>query len=124
MSKKKYANAAEKQRAWRIRHGQKKKVPLELRRGEKLGSQSGDIRTKKEGESWEAYRKYVESAVLKAEYREKGAVVPQIEEGVSTGAKRSAGGYKEPEFSEDYYEIRRKYESDLVALIKKQRGEK
>jgi hypothetical protein len=124
MAEKKYKNAAEKQRAWRIRHGQKVKVPLEVRRGEKTGSQSGDIRGKKEGETWEAYDKYLKSAILKAEYREKGAVIPPKDKGISTGAKRSIGGYKEPIFPEGYYELREKYERDLEALTEKQKEKK
>lgn len=127
MSKKKYANAAEKQKAWRIRHGQLRKVPLELRRGERLGAQEADLRDKKSEESWSDYHKYLLSAVGKARTRQKSDVVSQKdkdENGDSKRARRSVGGYKEPQFSEDYYEIRRKYESDLEALMKKQKGGK
>ena len=125
--KKKYANAAEKQRAWRLRHGQPRKVPLEIRRGERTGASETELRERKEGESWEEYHSYLSKSVSTARRRQEivGGAVSEIndEEG-SLGAKRSMGGYKEPEFPEEYYEIRRKYESDLVALIKKQRGEK
>jgi hypothetical protein len=56
--KRKYKNAAEKQKAFRLRHGQKVKVPVEIRRGEKLGSQETDLRAKKEGETWDGAEIY------------------------------------------------------------------
>ena len=122
MTKKKYKNAAEKQKAYRLRHGQKPKVPLEIRRGEKLGSQEGDLRARKEGETWEGYHMYIKGAIQKAKFRLKDVVVMQEgEDGDSIGAKRSVGGYKEPTMSEDYYEIRERYEKELE---QKQKGRK
>lgn len=70
MTKKKYANAAEKQKAWRIRHGQKRKVPLEFRRGESLGSSETTFRARKEGETWEEYGKYISTSVEAARKRQ------------------------------------------------------
>lgn len=120
--KKKYPNAAARQKAFRLRHGQKSRVPLEIRRGEKLGAQEADLRPKRDGESWEKYHSYIRSSVERAQHRQKGEVVPQSEVGDgddSKGAKRSTGGYKEPQMGEEYYELRRKYEKDLEELDKK-----
>lgn len=106
--KKVYKSAAEKQKAFRLRHGQKRRVPLELRRGVKLGSQEGDLRAKKEGETWEEYKAYVDKAVKAARAREKGEVafIP------GEGPKPSASG----EFGEEYYEIQRQHEKTLAEL--------
>lgn len=73
MTKKKYANAAEKQKAWRIRHGQARKVSIELRRGEELGASETTFRLRKEGESWEEYGKYMEKSVNAARKRQASA---------------------------------------------------
>lgn len=119
--KKKYPNAAARQKAFRIRHGQRKKVPVEIRRGEKLGSQEADLRQKKEGETWEQYQLYIKRAVERARYRQAGQVAPQVgagDEEDSKGAKRSVGGYTEPIMDEEYYEIARKKEEGLRSLGK------
>ena len=119
--KRKYLNAAARQKAFRIRHGQKKKVPVEIRRGEKLGSQEADLRQKREGETWEQYRVYVNKAVERARHRQIGQVTPQVgagDEEDSKGAKRSVGGYKEPELGEEYYETRYQHKKSLKKLGK------
>ena len=104
MTKKKYANAAEKQKAWRVRHGQKKKVPLELRRGEELGASETTFRNKKDGETWEEYSKYLKASVLAARKRQ-----------ISAGGKEMKGDLKpggdtrgQRVYPGDYYEMRRK----------------
>lgn len=114
--KKKYKNAAEKQRAWRIRHGQPHKVPLALRRGQRTGASETELRERKEGESWDDYHKYIGKTVLLARRRQElaGGVVKEInDEEASTGAKRVATSYKEPTYGEEYYEKRLEYEKGL-----------
>jgi len=121
--KKKYKNAAEKQRAWRIRTGkQKEKVPISIRRGEKLGTSEGQLRAKKEGETWEEYDKYLHQRVstARAAGMYQGKPIAK-DEGKSIGASRAEGGYKEPEMSEEYYEIRAQYEKGLYELEQKRR---
>ena len=120
MSKKKYANAAEKQKAWRIRHGQKKKVPLELRRGEELGASETTLREKKEGETWEEYSNYLKASVQAARRRQ-----------VSAGGKERAGSKPGGDtrgqrvYSGDYYEMRREMEKPPEGRkIKQKRGKK
>ena len=119
--KRKYATVGEKQRAWRIRSGkQKEKVPLSIRRGESLGTPEGSIRAKKEDETWEEYHKYLVVASNRGgfgDYKVKKGIGE--DEGNSVGAKRTFWGGKEPEFSEDYYEIRAQYEKSLEDLDKK-----
>ena len=125
---KKYKNAAEKQRAWRIRTGkQKQKVPLEIRRGQELGAQETKFRERKEGESWQEYHEYIQKSVSSARYRQEragGAAAAKEEKGSAVGARRANIDYAETEWSEDYYELRVKYEKELEALIKKQKGGK
>lgn len=125
--KKVYKNAAEKQRAWRLRTGkQKVKVPLSVRVGEKLGTSEGQIRERKEGETWEEYSKYLKVRISRAGTATAKDLHRPItkEDGDSLGAKRAVGGYKEPQFSEEYYEIRRKYESDMEKLVQKPKRRK
>ena len=126
--KKKYASAGEKQRAWRIRTGkQKAKVPLEMRRGERLGASESEIRAKKEGETWEEYHVFINRTVALARKRQekaKGAAgKSETENGYnfenSIGAKRGYGKTQEPEMTEEYYEIRAQYEKSLEDLDKK-----
>lgn len=126
MSKRKYKNAAEKQKAYRLRHGQKPKVPIPIRRGEQLGTSEGLLRAKKEGETWEEYEKYITDRVNKARAFDKKSIEKYKvkEDGDSIGAKRGFGKTVEPEFSEEYYELRYKYEKDLEELRKKRRKEK
>ena len=122
-----YKNAAEKQKAWRIKHGQKRKVSIEIRRGERLGSSESEIRGKKEGETWEEYHTFVARTVTTARMRQAkatGAAGSLEKENdytyeESVGAKRSYGKTHEPEMSEDYYELRAKYEKDLRELDKR-----
>ena len=101
MSKKKYKNAAEKQKAWRIRHGQPRKVSIELRRGEELGASETTFRLRKEGESWEEYGKYVEESVSAARKRQAsakggGAVPTPVKPGGDTrGTAVYPGDYHE-----------------------------
>ena len=125
--KRMYRNAAEKQRAWRIKHGQKQKVPLVLRRGQPLGSSTADLRAKSEEESWEEYHEYILNSVEKAHGREKKAM----------GATRRNGNIPKPggreqptrrfevkeetEFSEQYYELRVQYEKGLMELDNKRK---
>ena len=106
MSRKKYVNAAEKQKAWRLRHGQKKKVPLALRRGEELGASETTFRQKKEDETWEEYHKYLTTSINAARKRQ-----------VSAGGKemkvveKSGGDTRGQQvYSGDYYEMRREME--------------
>ena len=68
--KRMYRNAAEKQKAWRIKHGQKRKVSIEIRRGERLGASESEIRGKKEGETWEEYHTFVARTVTTARMRQ------------------------------------------------------
>jgi hypothetical protein len=107
MSKKKYANAAEKQKAWRIRSGrQKKKVPLEIRRGEALGASETTFRQKKEDETWEEYHKYLTASINAARKRQisvGGKVMKDVEK--SGGDTRGQRVY-----SGDYYEMRKEVE--------------
>ena len=121
MSKKKYKNAAEKQKAWRVRHGQPRKVALKIRRGEDLGTSAAQLRQKRENETWEEYHKYIVNRVSKA-HSFKPLRAPRInDEEESVGAKRVSGKYTEPTFDEDYYEIRAKYEKDLHELGERQK---
>ena len=103
MTKKKYANAAEKQRAWRLRHGQKRKVPLEIRRGEELGASETTFRQKKEEETWEEYHKYLTASINAARRRQASAggkeIKGEVKPGGDTRGQRLYPG--------DYYEIRR-----------------
>lgn len=116
MSKKKYANAAEKQRAWRLRHGQKKKVPLEFRRYEPLGSSETTFRNKKEDETWEDYHKYLIASINAARKRQVTAGGEERKDEKPGGGKRKRkieGKNIEQEeivFPEEYYEIRRNWE--------------
>ena len=129
--KKVYKNAAEKQRAWRIKHGQKRKVPLEIRRGEALGSSETTFRAKKEDESWEAYRKYIAESTEAARRRQSSAAgagedtKTSVPGGIASRERRYTG-VDETAFQEDYYELRAKYEKDLEDLDKrwKKRGRK
>jgi hypothetical protein len=120
MSKKKYKNAAEKQKAYRLRHGQKRKVPLEIRRGEKLGAQETDLRAKRDNESWDEYHIYIEKVIAKARQKQARAVVTQDKE-ITPGASR---GGTEPVMGEDYYEIREAHEASLKKLGKRGRIKK
>ena len=127
--KKVYKNAAEKQRAWRIRSGkQKQKVPIPIRRGEKLGTSEAQLRAKKEDETWEEYDKYLHQRVSKARAVDMYQGKPVDKDaGESLRATRAEGGYVEPEMSEEYYEIRVQYEKSLYELEQKRRkklGEK
>lgn len=108
MSRKKYKSAAEKQKAYRLRHGQKRKVPLEIRRGIKLGSQEGDLRAKKEGETWEEYKLYIDKAIKGSRAREKGGVAFIPKEGQKPGVSG--------ELDEGYYEIQHQHEKSLEKL--------
>ena len=110
--KKLYANAAEKQKAWRERHGQKRKVPLEIRRGEELGSSETTIRQKREGETWEEYHEYLTKAVTTARRREQKAGGGKIR------IPKPGGVVIRSEFGEDYYETRYQYEKGLEELGK------
>ena len=103
MTKKKYKNAAEKQKAWRIRHGQSRKVPLALRRGEELGASETTFREKKEGETWEEYGKYVEASVRAARKRQASAGGKEIKGEVKPGGDLRG----QRVYSGDYYEMRR-----------------
>lgn len=103
MSKKKYKNAAEKQKAWRIRHGQKRKVPLEIRRGQELGSSETTFREKKEDETWEDYHAYLLKSIEGARGREKRASGNLIKGEKPGGDLRWVTVYPG-----DYYEMERK----------------
>ena len=111
--KKKYKNAAEKQRAWRIRHGQPRKVPLRIRVGEKLGGSEAYLRDREEGESWEDYDKYLRTRVAKARAFKSEQLPIEREGEESVGAKRAFGKYKEPFMGESYYEMQREHEISL-----------
>lgn len=116
--KKLYKNAAEKQRAWRIKHGQKRKVPLPLRRGERLGASESEIRAKREDETWQQYSIFLKGMVQAARKRQQaagGAVTGIDDKEHSTGAKRTTTPYHEPEMGEDYYERRQAYEASMDA---------
>ena len=103
MTKKKYANAAEKQRAWRIRHGQKKKVPLALRRGEELGASETTFRQKKEDETWEEYHKYLTASINAARKRQASAGGKEIK-----GEAKPGGDLRgQRVYPGDYYEMRK-----------------
>ena len=106
MTKRKYANAAEKQRAWRQRHGQKKKVPLLLRRGEELGASETTFRQKKEDETWEEYHKYLTTSINAARKRQVSAG------GKETKAVEKPGSDERGQqvYPGDYYEMRREME--------------
>lgn len=108
--KKKYPNAAARQKAFRIRHGQKRKVPLEMRRGVKLGSGEGDLRAKKEDETWEEYKVYIDRAVKSSRAREKGATAFIPMEGQKSGVSGEMG--------EEFYEVQREKEEAFAKLGK------
>jgi len=107
-----YANAAEKQKAWREKHGQKRKVPLEIRRGEELGSSEATIRPKKEGETWEEYHTYINRATTTARKRQARIGGGKIR------IPKPGGDVIRSEFGEDYYETRYQYEKGLEELGK------
>ena len=122
--KKIYKSVAEKQRAWRIRSGkQKVKVPVDIRRGESLGTPEGAIRAKGEEETWQHYHEYIRKRM---EFKGEETKREEGDGGDSVGAKRAFWGGTEPEMSEDYYELRAKYELELEKLPNKGRkiGEK
>ena len=121
--KRKYKTVAEKQRAWRIRHGiQKVKVPIPIRRGEDLGTSEGSIRAKKEGETWKDYHTYITERLKKAHASDRPSGLPIVDEkGVSVGAKRGFGKEVEPQMTEDYYELRVQYEKGLMELDNKRK---
>lgn len=106
---KKYKSAAEKQRAWRIKHGQKPKVPIAMRRGELLGSSETTFREKKEDESWEDYAKYVNKSVQSARKRQEKAS-GAIERTQELGSLASERAKQQPGIPETYYERRRRWE--------------
>jgi hypothetical protein len=118
MSKKKYLNAAAKQRAYRIRHGQKRKVPIPIRRGEQLGTSEAVLRAKKDNETWEEYQKYITDRVCRARSFDKKSVEKyKIDEsGESVGAKRGFGRVVEPEMDEDYFETQHQHEESFKKL--------
>ena len=131
--KKKYESVAAKQRAWRIRSGkQKQKVPLEIRRGQPLGSSEVELRLRKEGESWQEYHKYIETSVDRARRRQAhaGGAAGRVREKLPGGVRQRERRDSSPDetvFEEDYYELRAKYEKDLYELEQKRRrkiGEK
>lgn len=112
--KRKYATSAERSRAWRIRSGrQKQKVPVSMRIGERLGSSELEFREKKEDETWEEYHAFIRESVEQARKREGKAGKGVVEPG-AVGSRRVV----EPTFTEDYYELRVKYEKDLEVLEK------
>ena len=116
--KRKYKSAAEKQKAWRIRHGQLHKVPLELRRGEELGASETTFREKKKEESWEEYGKYVNASVQAARKRQVSAKGAGGKEKVA----KPGGDVKGVRvYSGDYYEMRRELERDLEKLTKRRK---
>lgn len=106
MTKKKYKNVAEKQKAWRIRHGQKKKVPLELRRGEELGASETTFRNKKEGETWEEYHKYLTASINAARKRQAASGGKEMKEVLKSGGDTRG----QQVYLGDYYEMRREIE--------------
>lgn len=112
-----YKTSAEKQKAFRLRHGQKRKVPIEIRRGQKLGSQEGDLRPKKEGETWEEYHEYILKSTEAARKREEKAGTA-VAKTWGAGAKRIVTDGKEPELTEEYYEVQRKKEEGFAKLGK------
>ena len=127
MTKKKYANAAEKQRAWRLRHGQKKKVPLEFRKVEELGSSETTFRNKKEDETWEEYHKYLTSSINAARKRqaiaggkERKDEKPGGRRGMKAKQKGKVKNMEKEEvvFPVEYYEIQRERELELEKIIK------
>ena len=130
MSKKKYANVAEKQKAWRIRSGkQKRKVPLELRRGEPLGSSEVELREKKEGETWEEYHKYISATTAVARKRQQsargaGSKEQIVSAGGSARKERRFQGVDETVFSGDYYEMRKEHEEELEKSTKSRKIKK
>ena len=116
-----YKNVAEKQKAWRIKHGQKRKVPLEIRRGEALGSSETTLRAKKESETWEAYHIYITETTAAARRRQSSAAGAGGKQKIATpggiaSRERRFTGVDETAFQEDYYELRAKYEKDLFEL--------
>ena len=115
--KKKYHNAAEKQKAWRQRHGQKVKVPLALRRGERTGSRDY-LRERKEGESWTEYGKYIQTVVAATRVSEGKGRVKIEEGGKGVIQKRAFASYEEPTMDEEYYERRREHELSLEKVAK------
>jgi len=123
--KKKYANVAEKQRAWRIRSGkQKQKVPLELRRGQRLGASESELRAKREDESWDEYHAYILNSVKFGRIRQEkahGGASSTKESWHTVGGRRVNVDYAEPTISEEYYEIRHRYEKELEGLEQKRR---
>lgn len=119
MSKKKYKNAAEKQKAYRLRHGQHRKVPLDLRRGELLGASETTFRDIKEGESWEEYGKYVSASVKAARKRQ---VVAGGKE--RTDPKPGSDEKGTRIYPGDYYEMRRVMEIPLEGRKIKEKKEK
>ena len=122
MTKKKYANAAEKQKAWRQRHGQKKKVPLEIRRGEELGASETTFRQKKEEETWEEYHKYLTASINAARKRQVSAGGKEIKKEVE---KPGGDLGRQRVYSGDYYEMRREKEKPLEGRkIKEKRRKK
>lgn len=114
-----YKSAAEKQRAWRLRHGQPSKVSTDIRIGEKLGTSEAYLRAKNSNETWEEYHRYIQTRVGKARVFKSEQVPIETKEGDSIGAKRVVGKYVEPSMDEEYHEIRRRYEADLEKLVKK-----
>lgn len=116
--KKKYANAAEKQKAWRIRHGQKKKVSVVIRVGEKLGTSEAQLRDKRKDETWEEYAKYLKTRVARARAFKSEQIPVESEGEESVGAKRAIGKYKEPTMDEGYYERQREHEISLGEATK------
>ena len=122
--KKKYRNAAEKQKAWRLRHGQKVKVSLVLRRGERTGSRDY-LRERKEGESWEDYHNYIQTVIKATRGSEgKGRATKEKGEEVDKGVtqRRAYASYKEPTLDEGYYERQREHEISLEKAAKPVRG--
>ena len=115
----KYKNAAEKQRAWRIRTGkQKEKVSLALRRGERLGSRES-FREKKEGETWEEYGKHIQACVASTRIESAKGRIPlskdkagSLDRGVLS--RRAYATYEEPTMGEEYYERQYQREKDLT----------
>lgn len=107
---KKYKSNAEKQRAYRIRHGQKPKVPLEIRRGQPLGSSDTTFRDKKEDETWEEYAKYIHKSIQTARRRQEKAsgTVEIVEEPRGVGSSKRAN--KQQVIPETYYERRKLWE--------------
>lgn len=102
--KKVYRNAAERQRAWRIRSGkQRVKVPVIMRIGEQLGTSEGQIRKRKEGETWKEYSMYLKTRLAKAEASSRHGQ-PVAQDSSSVDARR---GGVEPVYPGDYYEMKR-----------------